>query len=114
MHEISSSDCFGDFHHWFCMPLAKVEVLTNILIDCVYIVPPSSHWQRAVFCKRLELLVMFALHLLASGQHFNLVKYCAEFPPLRYASFSIRSLRPWWIRKMSIFTSLETSSSCNA
>ncbi len=43
MHEISSSNRFGDFFHWFCMPLAKVEVLTNILIDCGYIVPPRSH-----------------------------------------------------------------------
>jgi hypothetical protein len=40
MHELSSSDSFGDFRHWFCMLLAKVEVLTNILIDRGYIFPP--------------------------------------------------------------------------
>jgi hypothetical protein len=28
-HEISSINRFGDFCHWFCMPLAKVDVLTN-------------------------------------------------------------------------------------
>ena len=33
-HELSSSDRFGEFWHWFCMPLSKVEEdLTNILID---------------------------------------------------------------------------------
>ncbi len=52
------------------MPLAKVEVLTNILIDRGYIVPPRSHWQRAVFYERLKLLVMSALHLLAMGAAF--------------------------------------------
>ncbi len=42
-HDLSGSDHFGDFCHWFCMPLAKVEVLTIILIDRGYIVPPRSH-----------------------------------------------------------------------
>ncbi len=32
-HELSSSDRFGEFQHWFRMPLSKVEDLTNILID---------------------------------------------------------------------------------
>jgi hypothetical protein len=70
-HELSSSNCFGDFCHWFCMPLAKVEVLTNIYIDCGYIVPTRSHRHCVVFCKSLELLVMSALHLLASGVAFQ-------------------------------------------
>ncbi len=69
MNELSSSDCFGDFCHWFCMLLA-VEVLTIFLIDCRYIIPPRSHRQRAVFCKRLELLVISALDLAASGAAF--------------------------------------------
>jgi hypothetical protein len=56
------------------MPLAKVEVLTNILIDCEYIVPPRSHRQRVVFYKRLELLGMSALHLLATGGAFQSCK----------------------------------------
>ena len=44
-HELSSSDRFGEFRHWFRMPLSKVEDLTNILIDHGYIIPPRS--QRA-------------------------------------------------------------------
>ncbi len=66
-HELSSSNRFGDFRHWFCMPLAKVEVLTNILIDCGYIVPPRSHQQCVVFHERSNVWVMFALHLLGMG-----------------------------------------------
>jgi hypothetical protein len=39
-HELSSSDQFGEFQHWFRMPLSKVEDLTNILIDRGYIITP--------------------------------------------------------------------------
>jgi hypothetical protein len=70
MHELSSSNHFGDFHLWCCMPMAKIEVLTNISIDHGYNVPPRSHWQRVVFCEHLELVVMSALHLLAKGAAF--------------------------------------------
>jgi hypothetical protein len=31
-HELSSSDRYGDFHHYFRMPLFKVEELTSLLI----------------------------------------------------------------------------------
>jgi hypothetical protein len=56
------------------MPLSKVEDLTNILIDCGYIIPPRSHWRRAAFCERLELLVMTALYLLGLGAAFRSCK----------------------------------------
>jgi hypothetical protein len=74
MHELSSSDRFGEFRHWFHMPLSKVEDLTNILIDRGYIIPPRSHRRRAVFRERLELLVMSALYLLGSGAAFRSCK----------------------------------------
>ena len=36
-HELSSSDRFGEFRSLFCMPLSKVEVLTDILVNRGYI-----------------------------------------------------------------------------
>ncbi len=56
------------------MPLTKVEELTNILIDRVYINPPRSHWRRAVFRERLESLVMSTLYLLGTGAAFHSCK----------------------------------------
>jgi hypothetical protein len=47
-HELSNSDRYGEFRHWFCMPLTKVEGLTNILIDREYINPPRSHRCRCI------------------------------------------------------------------
>jgi hypothetical protein len=52
----------------------KVEELTNILIDRVYIIPPRSHRRRAVFHERSELLVMSALYLLGTGAAFRSCK----------------------------------------
>jgi hypothetical protein len=52
------------------MPLAKVEVLMDILINCGYIDPPRLHHHRSEFQERSELLVMSALYLLASGAAF--------------------------------------------
>ena len=56
------------------MPLTKVEELTNVLIDRGCINPPRSHRRRAVFHKRLELLVMSALYLLGTGAAFRSCK----------------------------------------
>jgi hypothetical protein len=61
---LANLDCFGEFRHWFHMPLEKIEVLTNLSINRGYIDPPRSHRCDAEFCKRLELLVMSALYLL--------------------------------------------------
>ena len=40
MHELSSSDRYGDFCHYFRMPLFKVEELTSLLIRRGYINQP--------------------------------------------------------------------------
>ena len=69
-HNLSSSDCFGEFRQWFCMSLGKVEELTTILINREYIRRPRSHRLRKVFRERSELLVMSALYLLATGATF--------------------------------------------
>ena len=69
-HELSNSDRYGEFWHWFCMPLAKVEGLTNILIDLGYINPPRSHRHCVVFCMRSKFLVMSVLYLLGTGAAF--------------------------------------------
>ena len=73
-HELSSSDRYGEFRHWFRMPLTKVEELTNILIDREYINTPRSHRRRVVFRERSELLVMSALYLLGTGAAFHSCK----------------------------------------
>ena len=56
------------------MPLSKVEDLTNILIDCGYIIPSRSHRHRAAFRECSELLVMSALYILGSGATFRSCK----------------------------------------
>ncbi len=73
-HELSISDRYGEFRHWFHMPLMKVEELTNILIDCGHINQPRSHRRRAVFRERSEFLVMSALYLLGTGAAFRSCK----------------------------------------
>jgi hypothetical protein len=52
------------------MPLVKVEVLMSTLINRGYIVPLRLHHCRSELRERSELLVMSALHLLASGASF--------------------------------------------
>jgi len=70
-HELSSSDRFGKFHHYFRMPLSKVEVLTDTLIErgCVWF--PRTRCCQAKFRERTELLVMSSLYLLGSGAAFR-------------------------------------------
>jgi hypothetical protein len=81
-HELSSSDCFGKFCSWFCMPLAKVEVLTSTLINPGCIVLPRLHRRRSKFQECSELLVMSALHLLASGASFQSCKVLCNISTL--------------------------------
>ncbi len=69
-HELSSSDRFGEFHHYFCMPLSKVEALTETLITCGYVRFPRSRCCQAEFRERTELLVMSSLYLLGTGAVF--------------------------------------------
>ncbi len=70
-HELSSSDRFGEFHHYFRMPLSKVEALTDTLITRGYVRFPRSRYRQAEFCERMELLVMSSLYLLGTGAAFR-------------------------------------------
>ena len=69
--ELSSSDRFGKFCHYFCMPLSKVEALTDTLITHGYIRFQRSRCRQAEFCERTELLVMSYLYLLGTGAAFR-------------------------------------------
>jgi hypothetical protein len=70
MHKLSSLDHYGKLCQWFCMPLAKVEALTKILINCGYIDPPRMHCCRAESHECSELLVMSVLYILGTGAAF--------------------------------------------
>jgi hypothetical protein len=70
-HELSSSDRFGKFGHYFCMPLSKVEALMDTLITRGYVRLPRTRCRQAVFCERTELLVMASLYLLGTGAVFR-------------------------------------------
>jgi hypothetical protein len=95
-HELSSSDRYREFQHWFCMSLAKVEELTTILIDCGYITRPRSHCRCKVFRERSELLVMSALYLLATGAAFHSCKPLCGICTSDVRRFFSFSLRPLW------------------
>jgi hypothetical protein len=69
-HELSLSDRFGEFCHWFQMPLAKVEHLADIFIYRGYVQPPRSYICQCEFREHVELLVMSSLYLLGSGAAF--------------------------------------------
>ena len=70
-HELSSSDLFGKFHHYFRMPLSKVEALTDTLITRGYVRYPRTRCRQAEFRERTELLVMLSLYLLGTGAAFR-------------------------------------------
>ena len=68
---LSGSDRYGEFWHWFWMPLTKVESIVDMLIDREYVKPARSLIWHAEFCERTELFVMSALYILANGAHFR-------------------------------------------
>ena len=70
-HELSSSDRFGEFRHYFRMPLSKVEELTEKLISRGYVRLPRTRCRRAEFRERTELLVMPSLYILGTGAAFR-------------------------------------------
>ncbi len=86
-HELSSSDRFGEFCHYFCMPLSKVEALTDTLITRGYVRLPRTRCRQAEFHERTELLVMVSLYLLGQVLRFTLADRCAQYQRLRYANF---------------------------
>jgi hypothetical protein len=56
-HELSSSDRFGEFRHYFRMPLSKVEELTEKLISRGYVRLPRTRCRRAEFSERIDAIV---------------------------------------------------------
>jgi hypothetical protein len=70
-HELSASDRYSRFCHFFCMPLWKVEELTSLLIERAYVLFPRSRSRQVEFCERTELLVMSSLYLLGTGSGFR-------------------------------------------
>jgi hypothetical protein len=70
-HELSSSDRFGEFRQFFRMPLSKVEMLTDTLIQRGFVPTPRTKFRQAEFRERTELLVMSAIYILANGAAFR-------------------------------------------
>jgi len=70
-HLLSSSDRYGEFRHYFRMPLSKVEELTDKLIARGYVRYPRTRSRQAEFRERTELLVMSSLYLLGTGAAFR-------------------------------------------
>jgi hypothetical protein len=70
-HELSASDRFGHFWHYFRMSLWKVEELCDLLIIRVYIPLPRTRFFQEEFRERTELLVMSSLYLLGTGASFQ-------------------------------------------
>ena len=70
-YELSLSDRFGEFRHWFRMPLTKVEQLADLFINREYVQPSRSFLRQGEFRERVELLVMSSLYLLGSGAAFR-------------------------------------------
>ncbi len=70
-HELSASDRYSQFRHFFRMPLWKVEELTSLLIERVYVPFPRSRSRQVEFHERTELLVMSSLYLLGTGSGFR-------------------------------------------
>ncbi len=70
-HKLSASDRFGHFHHYFRMPLWKVEELADLLIRRGYVPLSRTRFRQAEFRERTELLVVSLLYLLATGAAFR-------------------------------------------
>jgi hypothetical protein len=82
-HELSRSDRYGKFCHWFCMPLCKVEELTTLLMTRGYVRKSRTFWHAQEFRERTELLVMSSLYVLGRGASFCSLRPVVFF---RYSS----------------------------
>ena len=69
-HELSSSDRYGNFCHYFRMPLFKVGELASFLIWRGYINHPPLYFQQQEYRERAEILVMSALFTLGNSALF--------------------------------------------
>ena len=70
-HELSLSDRFGQFRHYFRMPLRKVEELCDLLLSRGYIKYPRTKIRQKEFRERTEILVMTSLYILGTGASFR-------------------------------------------
>ena len=95
-HELSLSDRYGEFRHWFRMPLAKVERLADIFIDRGYVEPHRTYFCQCEFRERVELLVMSSLYLLGSGAAFHLCRAVCKISTSEIRKFFFHS----WIHSM--------------
>ena len=91
-HGLSSFDHYGEFCHWFWMPLSKVERLADILIDRGYVQPPRLLLCRAEFRERTELFVMLSLYLLGRSAAFFSCRILCNISTLEICHFFIRFL----------------------
>ena len=96
-HELSSSDRYGDFRHYFRMPLCKVEELTSLLILRGYIKQPRSHFRRGEYRERSEILVMSALYTLGNGASFRSLRVQTNISISECRKFFYVLLTRWWI-----------------
>jgi hypothetical protein len=69
-HELSASNRFSQFRHYFCMPLQKVKELCDLLLIRGYIPFPRMIFHQKEFCEHTELLVMSSLYILGPGASF--------------------------------------------
>ena len=85
IHELSSSDCFGEFCSLFQMKLEKVEERTDILINRGYICEPQSLQFCAEFHEHSELLVLTQKDLARTSErrqnHCHQSRQCPMHPP---------------------------------
>ena len=96
-HELSSSNRYGNFRHYFRMPLFKVEELTSLLIRQGYIEQPRSHFRRGEFRERSEIFVMSALYTLGNGASFRSLRAQTNISISECRKFFYVSLTRWWI-----------------
>ncbi len=91
-HELSLSDRFGHFCHYFRMPLSKVEELTNLLTTRGYVPFPWTKLHRRSFTSVRNFWLCVRSTSWGWVWCFGHVSHCAPSPPLRYTNFIICSL----------------------
>jgi hypothetical protein len=91
-HELSCSNCFGEFCHWFRMPLSKVEQLMDILVYTGAIFVPRLLKFQEEFRERSELLVLSVLFRLGTGNSFCTCRALCNISVAEIRKFFMRFL----------------------